>query len=248
MLKKNLLLIVLVLAATALILAGCNGTTAVVPSYGNGATAAGLSVNGRGQVVLPPDVAYVTIGVHTEATDVSQAVQENADQVAAVMASLSEAGVAPEDMQTSNFSVYTMDNYDPLTGLVDGKKYSVDNTVNVTARDLANMGELLDSAISAGANSIWGVTFDLENKDTALAQARDMAVEDAKSEAQALASATEVTLGDIISVSYTDTGYYYPPYYGLGGGGGGAQAGAATSIVPGQITVSAEVYITYAIQ
>ena len=121
MLKKVSFLIVLVVAG--LILAACSGTTTVVPSYASG-TAAGLSVNGRGQVVLPPDVAYVTIGVHTEATDVSNAVQNNANQVAAVMASLSEAGVAPEDMQTSNFSVYTTDNYDPMTGLINGKKYS----------------------------------------------------------------------------------------------------------------------------
>lgn len=243
--KKSLVLILL--AATALILAACTGTPTVVPSS-SAAPTTGLAVNGRGQVALPPDVAYVTIGVHTEATDVSQAVQDNADQVAAVMAALAEAAVAPEDMQTSNFSVYTMDNYDPMTGLISGKKYSVDNTVNVTARDLANLGQLLDRAISAGANSIWGVTFDLENKDAALAEARDMAVEDAITEAQALASATGVSLGQIINVSYTDTGYYnYYPAYGMGGGGG-AEAGAATSIVPGQITVSAEVYITYAIQ
>lgn len=245
MFKKSL--VIFVLAATALILAGCSGTTTVVPGYGSGTTA-GLSVNGRGQVVLPPDVAYLTIGVHTEATDVSQAVQDNADQVASVMAALAQAGVAPEDMQTSNFSVYTMDNYDPMTGLVTGKKYSVDNTVNVTARDLTGLGGLLDSAISAGANSIWGVTFDLEDKDASLAEARDLAVQDATAEAQALAGATGVSLGEIISVSYTDSGYYYPPYYGMGGGGGGAEAGAATSIVPGRITVSAEVFITYAIQ
>lgn len=245
MLKKVSFLIVLVMAG--LILAACNGTTTVAPSYGSG-TAAGLSVNGHGQVVLPPDVAYVTIGVHTEATDVSNAVQDNANQVAAVMASLSEAGVAPEDMQTSNFSVYTTDNYDPMTGLINGKKYSVDNTVNVTARDLAGLGGLLDRAISAGANSIWGVTFDLENKDTAMAQARDMAVQDAITEAQALATTAGVSLGDIVSISYTSTGYNnYYPYYGMGGGGGG-DAGAATSIVPGQITVGADVYITYAIK
>ena len=246
MLKKVSFLIVLVLAG--FILAACTGTTTVMPSYGSGTTSAGLSVNGHGQVNLPPDVAYVTIGVHTEATDVSNAVQDNADQVAAVMASLSQAGVAPEDMQTSNFSVYTTDNYDPNTGLINGKKYSVDNTVNVTARDLAGLGNLLDRAISAGANSIWGITFDLENKDAASAQARDMAVEDAKTEAQALATTAGVSLGDIVSISYTSTGYNnYYPYYGMGGGGGG-DAGAATSIVPGQITVGADVYITYAIK
>ena len=244
MYKKSLT--IFVLAASALILTACSGTTTVVPSYG-GTSAAGLSVNGHGQVDLPPDIAYVTIGVHTEATDVSQAVSDNANQVAAVMAALSQAGIAAEDMQTSNFSVYTMDNYDPLTGLVNGKKYSVDNTVNVTARDLAGLGSLLDQAVSAGANSIWGVTFDLEDKETAQAQARDLAVDDAKAEAQALASAVGVSLGDIISVNYTSSNYNYYPYYGMGGGGGG-EAGAATSIVPGQITISADVYVTYAIQ
>jgi uncharacterized protein YggE len=243
MLKKSLLFFIL--AASALVLVACNGTTTVVA---NPNTTYGLSVNGRGQVVLPPDVAYVTIGVHTEATDVSTAVSDNANLVAAVMDALAGSGVAPEDMQTSNFSVYTMDNYDPMTGVISGKKYSVDNTVNITARNLDALGDLLDRAITAGANSIWGVTFDLADKTAALAQARDMAVEDAKTEAQALASATGVSLGSIINVSYTDTGYYnYVPYYGMGGGGGG-DAGASTSIVPGQITVSAEVFLTYAIQ
>ncbi len=244
MLKKASFVIVLVLAG--LILVACNGTTTAVPSYGSG-SASGLTVTGHAQVALPPDVAYVTIGVHTEATDVSQAVSDNANQVAAVMAALSQAGIAPADMQTSNFSVYTMDNYDPMTGLTNGKKYSVDNTVNVTARDLNALGGLLDSAISAGANSIWGVTFDLENKDAPQAQARDMAVQDAISEAQALATASGVSLGNIINVSYTDTGYNnYYPNYGMGGGGGGEAA--TTSIVPGQITVSADVIITYAIK
>jgi hypothetical protein len=242
MLKKSLFLVVLF----ALFLAGCSGGTMVSSGY-NGA-AAGLSVNGRGQVSLAPDIAYVTIGVHTEAGDVSQAVSQNADQVADVMAALADLGVAREDMQTSNFSVYTSDQYDPATGLSIGKNYMVDNTVNITVRDLPNMGSLLDGAISAGANSIWGVTFDLEDKDAALAEARDMALEDAVTEAQALASAASVTLGNIVSLSYTDTGYYYPPYYGMGGGGGGDAQGVTTSIVPGLITVSAEVYVTYSIK
>jgi uncharacterized protein YggE len=246
MLKKSLLFVVL----ASLLLAGCGAAVTGAPaSYGNAAIAPGLTVNGRGQVVLAPDVAYVTIGVHTSGTDVSQVVNDNADQVASVMASLAEAGVAPEDMQTSNFSVYANDVYDPITGLPSGSKnYSVDNTVNVTVRNLPGLGELLDAAVSAGSNSIWGVTFDVEDKDAALAEARDLALADALEEASGLAAAAGITLGDIVSLSYTDTGYYYPPYYGLGGGGGAASEAAATSIVPGQITVSAEVYIAYAIK
>lgn len=243
MLKKSLLLVVL----SALFLAGCSGT---MVSGGYNGAAAGLSVNGRGQVSLAPDIAYVTIGVHTEAGDVSQAVSQNADQVADVMTALADMGVAREDMQTSNFSLYTGDKYDPASGLSIGKNYIVENTVNITVRDLANMGNLLDGAVSAGANSIWGVTFDLEDKDAALVEARDMALEDAVSEAQALAGAASITLGDIVSLSYTDTGYYSPYYgmVGMGGGGGGDAAGATTSIVPGLITVGAEVYVTYSIK
>ncbi len=239
MLKKS----VLFLALAALLLAGC-GTA--VGGYSSEATT-GLSVNGHGEVTLPPDVAYVSIGVHSSGTDVSQAVSDNAAQVAQVMTALADMGIAREDMQTSNFSVYTSDNYDPITGQVNGTNYTVDNTVNVTARELDRLGELLDRAVSAGANSIWGVTFDLENKDEALAEARDLAVQDALDGAQALASAAGVNIGKIVSVSYTNTGYYPGPYYGLGGGGGGAE-GASTSIVPGLITVSADVYVTYAIQ
>lgn len=241
MLKKS----VLFLALTALLLAGC-GTGAAISGYSPEATT-GLSVNGHGEVTLPPDVAYVTIGVHSEGTDVAQVVADNAAKVAEVMAALRAAGVADADLQTSNFSVYTNQAYDPNTGGTTGYNYTVDNTVNVTARDLERLGELLDSAVSSGANSIWGVTFDVENKDEAQAQARDMAVDDAKAQAQALASAAGVSLGKIISVSYTNSGYYAGPYYG-DMGGGGAGAGVTTSIVPGLITVSAEVYITYALQ
>lgn len=240
MFKKSVVL----LAVAGLLLAGCTGTITGMTASGY---ATGLSVTGHGEVSLAPDVAYVTIGVHTQASDVSQAVSQNADQVAGVMAALAALGVAQEDMQTSNFNLYTGDNYDPLTGLPSGDKtYTVDNTVNVTVRDLANMGSLLDEAISAGANSIWGVSFDVDDKEAAQAEARDMAMADAVSEALGLAQVAGVSLGAVQSISYTQGGAFYP-YYGMGGGGGAAEA-ATTSIVPGLITISADVSVTYSIQ
>lgn len=241
MFKKTVVLVGL----AGLLLAGCSGAVGGVTI---GGYATGLSVNGHGEVSLAPDIAYVTIGVHTQASDVSQAVSQNADQVASVMAALASLGVAQEDMQTSNFNLYTGDNYDPTTGLPSGEKtYTVDNTVNVTVRNLADMGHLLDEAISAGANSIWGVTFDVDDKEAAQAEARDMAMQDAVSEAQGLAQVAGVSLGAVKSISYTQGGAYYPPYYGMGGGGGAAEA-ASTSIVPGLITISADVNLTYDIQ
>lgn len=243
MFRKSILLA----AVAALLLAACGTATPVVMSGGSNAPTTGVSVSGHGEVRLEPNIAYVTIGVRSTGTNVSDVVAANASQVASVMAALAEMGVAQEDMQTSNFNVYASDSYDPSTGLPSGTNYTVENTVNVTARDLASLGQLLDRAVSSGANSIWGVSFDVDDKDEAQSQARDAAVQDAIAEAQALASAAGVTLGDVISISYAPSGYYYGPYYGMGGGGAASEA-AATSIVPGLITVSADVTVTYAIR
>lgn len=242
MFRKSLLVVSLV----GLLLAACGSTTAgALPVGGYNAPVSGLSVTGHGEVRLVPNIAYITIGVRTSGTNVSDVVAANAEQVAAVMAALSGMGVAQEDMQTSNFNVYPNEIYDPSTGLSTATNYNVDNTVNVTARDLANLGQLLDRAVSVGANSIWGVTFDVDSKDESQNQARDLAVQDALAEAQALAAAAGVTLGEIISITYAPGSYYYP-YYGIGGGGAGAEV--STSIVPGLITVGADVTVVFAIK
>lgn len=243
MLRKGLLLSIV----AALVLAGCSATTTAPVSYPGAPAPNTLSVAGAGKVSLPPDVAYVTVGVHTQNTDVSAAVSSNAAVVDRVMAALAEAGVARDDMQTSNFSVYSTDQYDEFGQRTGALSYSVDNNVNVTVRDLSNMGTLLDVAVSAGANSIWGIQFDLEDKSAAQAEARDLAVENARTIASDLAEATGVSLGDLVSVSFTPQDYYYPAYYGGLGGGGGAAEGASTSIVPGLITINVQVYLTYAI-
>jgi uncharacterized protein YggE len=229
--------------ALTLLLASC------APIAGGGATRNTLSVTGQSEVALTPDIAYVSIGVRTEASDVGSAVARNADAVESVMALLAESGIAPEDMRTSNFSVYSVDEYDNL-GQREGFNYFVDNTVNVTVRDLPSLGDLLDDAVRAGANTIWGVQFDVADRSEATAEARDAAVADAKAQAEALAAATGVSLGEIASVSFSRNGAGVFPAYGVGSGGGGGVAydTAATSIVPGQITVSAAVYLAYDIR
>lgn len=243
MVKKSILFV----AVAGLLLAACGTAAPAAVPAGAGQPATGITVSGHGEVRLVPNIATVTIGVRTNGANVSEVVAANAESVSSVMQALSTLGIAPEDMQTSNFNVYANQGYDPVTGLPgEITTYSVENTVNVTVRDLAALGQLLDRAVSAGANSIWGVSFDIDDKSEAQAQARDAAVQDAMEEARALAAAAGVQLGEIISISYTPTGYYYGPMYGMGGGGGAAEA--STSIVPGQITVGADVSITFALK
>ncbi len=231
---------ILAYSAMLLLLAAC------APASG-GANAASntLSVTGQSQVSLIPDVAYVSIGVRTEANNVSRAISTNAAQVDDVMQALEAAGVAFEDLKTTNFSVYVYDDYD-FEGNKTGVVYNVENTVYVTVRNLSSMGDLLDSAANAGANSIWGIQFDVQDKSEALAQARTMALADAEAQASALAADAGVTLGDISNLSYSTGGSSPYPTNGYGGGAGAVQE--STPIIPGQISVSAIVYLSYDIR
>jgi uncharacterized protein YggE len=81
----------------------------------------------------------------------------------------------------------------------------VDNTVYVTVRDLEVLGDLLDASIRAGANTISGITFDVSDRSQALSQARLAAVENARRQADELAAATGVTIGEVQTISYYDS-------------------------------------------
>src|SRR5690606_5908676 len=139
----------------------------------------------------------------------ADAVAENNTQTQELIQALQDFGIAANDIRTTNFSIWPMDRYDPGTGLPTGEKtYAVDNTVYVTVRELARLGDLLDTAVQAGANTVNSVQFDVAEKDDALQQARADALEDARAQAQALAEAAGLTLGEIRSISFIEPAAY----------------------------------------
>ena len=97
-----------------------------------------LSVSGSGNVVLVPDIAYINIGVHSEAPDVSSSLSINNAQATAISNALQAEGVDAKDIQTANFNVYPSQHYDNM-GQVTGTYYVVDNTVYVTVRNLSKL-------------------------------------------------------------------------------------------------------------
>jgi uncharacterized protein len=205
-----------------------------------------LSVTGSGSVSITPDIAYIGIGVHTESPSVIAAVDENTSLTQKVVDSLKKNGVAEEDIQTSDFSIWPNQYYDEWGKPTDMTNV-VDNTVYVTVRDLAKMGELLDAAISAGANTINGVSFDLADKSDDMKEARYLAVKNAQEQAAELAAAAGVTLGEIQTISYYDMGSY--PYADYGGGDrGGGGGGYAVPISPGTLQLTTSVDIVYFIK
>lgn len=229
----------------AVLLSACSAGN-LMPS--NQAAQRLVTVNGVGQVTLQPDIAYIYVGVHTEDPSAADAVADNNRKTQALIDALSKSGVASEDIRTSNFSIWPSQQYDPSTGTVTGSIYMVDNTVYVTVRDLAKLGDLLDDAIAAGANTINSVTFDVADKSAALQDARKLAVEAAKAQAAELATAAGVSLGDVYSISYFDNNPY-PVFEGKGmGGGGDAEAALAVPINPGTMQLSVSVQLAFEIR
>jgi len=204
-----------------------------------------ISVNGTGTVYLTPDIAYINVGVHTENPDVGQAVDQNNQKSQAVIQAIKGLDVADKDIQTTNFNVSENMQNDPVTGAQTGVNYLVDNTVNVTMRDLSKLSDLLDAVIQAGANYINGVNFDLADRSLAVQQARLLAVQNARKLAEDLAKGANLSLGDVQTLSYYD--YAPSPFYGKGGAEA-ASAASSAPINPGQMQLTVNVSITYAIK
>lgn len=241
---KTKFYIVAVVALLALAISACGPTTinqAAPPPLRT------VNVTGVGQASLPPDMAYVYVGVHTEKPTAAEAVDANNAQTQKVIDALLEFGIAEKDIQTTNFSIWPQDKYDPATGTPTGEKtYVVDNTVLVTVRDLDTVGELLDTVVAAGANTVNSIQFDVADNSPALEQARAEAVKDAEAQAQELATAAGVELGEVQSIGYNDS--QPVPMYAGKGGGGAVAAEAAVPIQPGQLNFTVNVYMTYAIK
>lgn len=240
---KTKSLIVFAVLLLALLMSACQPA---VVSPGGQPAGRTLSVSGSGEAFLAPDIAYINVGVHTEAATAAEAVADNNAQTEELIQALIDFGIAAEDIRTMNFSIWPMDQYDPVTGRPTGEKtYAVDNTVYVTVRELNGLGDLLDAAVTAGANTVNSIQFDVADKDDALQQARAEAVEDAREQAQAIAQAAGLSLGEIQSISFVNP-QPYPIFDGRGGGGAAAEA--AVPIQPGQLTFTVTAYVTYVLE
>lgn len=237
--KKKFSLIIVSVIIFGL-LAACSPTAAV----SNPENERSMTVNGTGRVTVVPDIASINIGVRSEAEQVTEALDSNTAQANAISQALQELGVAEDDIQTSNFNVYPSDRYDPMTGQVEGRYFVVENTVNVTVRDLSNLGEVLTAVVEAGANNIYGINFNVEDRDAAIAEARQLAIEDAKAKAEAIAEESGVELGEILNISVysgsTPTIYYDAK--------GGAYSEAAVPIAAGTLSITMEATLKYSIQ
>lgn len=204
-----------------------------------------VTVYGTGKVFLVPDVAYINIGVSSRGEKVKDTLADNNTKTEAVKKALVELGVEEKDIQTSSFNIYPQPQYDSA-GTVISTLYVVENTMYLTVRDLNKLGQMLDAAVTSGANNIYGIQFDILAKDKAQSEARKLAVADAKKQAEELATAVGGTLGEATIVIVSSNSYpVMPNYASMGMGGGGYQSSGQVPVSAGQLLLTIDVQITY---
>jgi hypothetical protein len=214
-----------------------------------------VSVSGHGQVNVPPDTASVSIGIDVIQPTLPEAQAQATAQATAVIEALKAAGIADEDIQTAFFNVTILRDYgadaavsttseSENAGPTQITGFEILHQLQVTVRDTDMLGELLDEAVAAGANSINGVTFYVDDQTAAASDARRLAVEDARTKAEELAATAGLTLGPVISIA-EGTFSPVPPPMPAGAGADMAMAEAAVPVQPGSSTVAIDVSMTF---
>ncbi|MGH2531824.1 MAG: SIMPL domain-containing protein [Thermomicrobiales bacterium] len=201
-----------------------------------------VSVNGQGRVFVEPDTASVVVGVDVIQDTLSAAQAEATTQMTAIIEALTAAGIAEDDVQTVNFSVSILRDYDErgMPGPVSG--FQVSHQVNVTVRDVDQLGDLLDTVVDQGANAIWGISFYVEDPSGPASEARKRAVENATQKARELADASGMQLGRLVSIS---EGHAPPPMPFEYAAAEMAQRGDAAPVQPGTTEIAVEVQLTF---
>lgn len=164
-----------------------------------------ISVNGTGSSAVAPDIAILSLGVTSDAPTAREALDKNNAQMQAVIAALKTLGFGVTNMQTTGLSLNPV--YDHSESVPRLTGYQAVNGVTLKVKQLDRLGEILDLTVTAGANQINSLSFDVENKDSAVSAARVDAMKDAKAKADLMASALGVSVLRplTISESYSDT-------------------------------------------
>ena len=167
-----------------------------------------LSVAAEGKSTRTPDLAVFNAGVTTQAATAGAALTENAKRMTAVIASLRKAGIAERDIQTSNLSVNPV--YGQPKRMADGSieqqdpiiiGYQATNQVSIRQRKLDSYGKVIDTLVANGANQVNGPSFQMDNADAAMDEARLEAMSKARARADLYAKAAGLRVVRILTIS-----------------------------------------------
>ena len=200
-----------------------------------------FSTVGTGSLFVTPDQLILNLGVVTEASSASEALQSNSQQMDQVVKALKSVGLNDSELATSYFSIepiyiYPKDAPPVLTG------YRASNTITVSTGIIVKAGEYIDGAVKSGANRINFIYFTVSEQKQKQVKGDliSVAVEDAKAKANKALAPLALEILGVQSMSISDSGF---PVVFLKG----EQVPSATPILPGQQKVTVTVQIAFLI-
>jgi uncharacterized protein YggE len=202
-----------------------------------------LSVSAQAEARRVPDVATISAGVVTQATDPNAAMRDNATQMEKVMAAVRAAGIAEKDVQTAGISVqpqykYAENSPPTITG------YQASNTVNIKVRDIGKLGKVLDALVASGANQVNGPAFEVDKPEPAYDEARIAALRKAEARAQTYAKAMGLQVRRIVSINEGGGGFQPPMPY-MRAQAMAMEKSADTSVSPGEQVLSVSIDVVF---
>ena len=236
-------------------LSGCSSSTTVTTA----AAEHSITVSASSEVKVTPDKAEFTISIITENDDADVCQEENAATVNEVIAALRALGIDDKNIQTA----YT--NLNPRYGNVvsdfdDERDYSyteewlitgyeMTTALTVSGIDINQVGVAIDAATAAGATETYGLSYYASTYDETYQAALEEAIAKAKQKAEVIASATGAKLGAVINVveGYEDTSYRFNTTASYAMEATLDGAGSIAETMPGEVVITAQVTVSYAI-
>lgn len=222
---------------------------AAMPSHAQSLPAAAMSTDGtllsvsaQAETTRVPDIAHLSTGVVTQAADANAAMRANAEQMTRVVKAIRDAGIAERDIRTSGVNLNPQyrygENQPPaITG------YEARNTVEITVRDIGELGAIMDALVAVGANQIHGPSFEVDDKEGAYDEARRDAIEKARARAAMYAQTLGMQVRRIVSISEGSGGARPPmPMMAMARMD---KAEASTPISPGESTLSVNLDVVF---
>ncbi|MBI2097232.1 MAG: SIMPL domain-containing protein [Candidatus Sungbacteria bacterium] len=207
-------------------------------------TTRSITVTGQGKQYVRADVATVQVSVSSDAgpTNLAEVQDRNSRTANAVMALVKTQGVKEDDIKTLNYSISPRYNYSQNGQQFLG--YTVRQDIQLKIRDLAQVGTILNIAVQRGANEVSNLQFTVDDPQKPQEDARNEAINDAKSNAEKLAKELGVRL--VRLTNYSENAGGQPPiFYGAMADGKG---GPAPEIQVGQNEIRSNVTLTYEIE
>ena len=207
-----------------------------------------ITVNGSGETLVTADTAVVSVGVSVRKKDALEAQSAANEVIASIRAALAGAGLKEEDISTGYINLYAV--YDYSKDVEEIVAYSANSSLAIKVTDMGRVGEVIDLAFGAGANTLDGVSFSVADDTEARKESLKAAVADAKEKAAILAEAAGLGEIEILNIEEGSVFSYDSGVNNFSRKTFGAEAemAAPTVVQAAKICVSAGVTVTFRVK